>query len=218
MIQIKIVVLGAGAVGKSAITIRMVVNEFREDYDPTIEDSYTLSVHSLIDHTPWITCVCHRINAIHSTTITVDGEEIDLDILDTAGQAQFNELQNHWIREADAFLLVYSVESSRTLKAAMELYRKIKREKTVSNGRIDLVLIGNKCDLPASAHEVSVSDGKELADRWEVPFFHTSAKTGVNVTEAFDEIVRESRREKMEEGDIEEIIIHKGRGGCCVLL
>ena len=39
--QRKITILGAGAVGKSAITVRMVANEFQKEYDPTIEANYT---------------------------------------------------------------------------------------------------------------------------------------------------------------------------------
>ena len=36
----KTVVVGDGGVGKSALTIQFLQNEFLEDYDPTIEDSY----------------------------------------------------------------------------------------------------------------------------------------------------------------------------------
>ena len=151
------------------------------------------------------------------TTIIVDGEEAPLDILDTAGQQQFRELQNHWIREGEAFLLVYAVDSNRSLKAAMELFDKIKREKEVVDGRIDLVLVGNKCDLPASQHKVSYSVGKELADKWGVPFFNTSAKTGVNVTQAFNEIVREVRKEK-EKVMENDLIIDMRQKGCCIML
>merc|ERR1712087_862561 len=100
----KIVVLGAGAVGKSAITIRMVANEWRKEYDPTIEDSYT--------------CM-----------INVNGQNEQLDILDTAGQEQFAALQDHWIREAEAFVLVYSVQKDVTFKHAADLHKKILRSK-----------------------------------------------------------------------------------------
>ena len=36
----KIVVVGEGGVGKSALTIQFLQNEFLEDYDPTIDDNY----------------------------------------------------------------------------------------------------------------------------------------------------------------------------------
>eukprot|EP01084_Bolivina_argentea_P084468 152744_1 len=165
----KIVILGAGAVGKSAITIRMVVNEFKQEYDATIEDSYTC-------------------------TINVDGENALLDILDTAGQEQFAALQHHWIRESHAFLLLYAVNSERTFAHTRDLYKNIQRFK--EGERIDVVLVGNKADLPDGQHEVTYKMGKELADEWHMDFIETSAKTGVNVNEAFELIVKEMKKLK----------------------
>ena len=38
--EFKLVVVGSGAVGKSALTLQFVQSEFIEDYDPTIEDTF----------------------------------------------------------------------------------------------------------------------------------------------------------------------------------
>lgn len=40
MREFKVVVLGSGGVGKSALTVQFVSNKFMEKYDPTIEDFY----------------------------------------------------------------------------------------------------------------------------------------------------------------------------------
>lgn len=47
MTEYKLVVVGAGGVGKSALTIQLIQNHFVDEYDPTIEDSYRkqVSVH-----------------------------------------------------------------------------------------------------------------------------------------------------------------------------
>eukprot|EP00486_Rosalina_sp_Unknown_P002506 CAMPEP_0201567414 /NCGR_PEP_ID=MMETSP0190_2-20130828/7924_1 /ASSEMBLY_ACC=CAM_ASM_000263 /TAXON_ID=37353 /ORGANISM="Rosalina sp." /LENGTH=196 /DNA_ID=CAMNT_0047987409 /DNA_START=86 /DNA_END=676 /DNA_ORIENTATION=- len=189
----KIVVLGAGAVGKSAITIRMVANEWRKEYDPTIEDSYT--------------CV-----------VNVDGKNEQLDILDTAGQEQFAALQDHWIREAEAFVLVYSVQSQRTFKHADDLHKKILRNK--DGQRIDMILVGNKSDLPMNEHQVTFDMGKQLADSWNVPFMETSAKTGDNVYESFELLIKQIYKDKPDEtGSETGDIYNTGGSGCgCTIL
>lgn len=42
MTEYKLVVVGAGGVGKSALTIQLIQNHFVDEYDPTIEVSRTL--------------------------------------------------------------------------------------------------------------------------------------------------------------------------------
>lgn len=64
MREYKIVVLGSGGVGKSALTVQFVQGIFVEKYDPTIEDSYRKQVE-------------------------VDGQQCMLEILDTAGTVRF---------------------------------------------------------------------------------------------------------------------------------
>eukprot|EP00485_Elphidium_margaritaceum_P011682 CAMPEP_0202689308 /NCGR_PEP_ID=MMETSP1385-20130828/4599_1 /ASSEMBLY_ACC=CAM_ASM_000861 /TAXON_ID=933848 /ORGANISM="Elphidium margaritaceum" /LENGTH=189 /DNA_ID=CAMNT_0049344425 /DNA_START=84 /DNA_END=653 /DNA_ORIENTATION=+ len=167
----KITILGAGAVGKSAITVRMVANEFQSEYDPTIEANYTC-------------------------TIQVEGKNETLDILDTAGQEQFAALQHHWIRESHAFLLVYAVNNERTFRHCNDLYKTILRNK--DGQRVDIVLVGNKTDLPDNKHEVTYAMGKQLASDWGCSFLETSAKTGTNVNEAFEAIVQEMKTDKEE--------------------
>lgn len=47
MTEYKLVVVGDGGVGKSALTIQLIQNHFVEEYDPTIEDSYRKQVRFL---------------------------------------------------------------------------------------------------------------------------------------------------------------------------
>lgn len=48
MTEYKLVVVGDGGVGKSALTIQLIQNHFVEEYDPTIEDSYRKQVTFLL--------------------------------------------------------------------------------------------------------------------------------------------------------------------------
>jgi GTPase KRas protein len=170
-LEYKIVVLGGGGVGKSALTIRLVTDNFLDEYDPTIEDSYRKSV-------------------------MIDDETALLDILDTAGQEEFSSMQDQWMREGKGFLLVYSITSKSTFDEIPLLYEKILRSKDAD--KVPMVIAGNKCDLEKE-RQVKFEEGKQLADSWGVPFFETSAKEKINNEAVFFEVVREIRRAERSE-------------------
>ena len=161
----KLVILGGGAVGKSAITVQLVSGHFVQIYDPTIEDSYR-------------------------TSISVDGELIYLDILDTAGQEEYSALRDQYMRSGDGYVIVYSITSTGTFLEANnfreQLYRVL--DKDLSEN-IPIVLCGNKCDLE-SERQVQTSEAQKLAEEWRVLFFETSAKTKTNITESFVALIR----------------------------
>jgi len=177
--EYKIVVLGGGGVGKSALTIRLVTDNFLDEYDPTIEDSYRKQVE-------------------------IDGTTALLDILDTAGQEEFASMQDQWMREGKGFLLVYNITESSSFDEIPILRDKILRAKDVN--KVPLVLAGNKVDLrnPKDKNQVTNDSGKELAKKWAVPFFETSAKEKINNEECFFQVVREIRKMDMSK---------KGRSG-----
>jgi small GTP-binding protein len=171
--EYKIVVLGGGGVGKSALTIRLVTDNFLSEYDPTIEDSYRKAV-------------------------VIDNETALLDILDTAGQEEFSSMQDQWMREGKGFLLVYTITSRSTFDECVMLREKIMRAKD-DQENVPIVLAGNKCDLE-NERAVPHEDGKKLADEWGASFFETSAKDKINNEEVFYEVVRLIR--KMENPDL----------------
>ncbi|KDO19758.1 hypothetical protein SPRG_15092 [Saprolegnia parasitica CBS 223.65] len=136
--EYKLVVLGSGGVGKSALVIRLVTDNFLEDYDPTIEDSYRKQV-------------------------VIDQKQALLDILDTAGQEEYTTMQDQWMREGKGFLLVYSITSRTTFDEIKTFKDKILRAKDTN--RVSMVLVGNKCDLERN-RDVSFAEGQALAREW----------------------------------------------------
>lgn len=159
--EYKLVVLGSGGVGKSALTVQFVQTIFVEKYDPTIEDSYRKQIE-------------------------IGDSQYFLEILDTAGTEQFTAMRDLYMRNGQGFLLVYSINSMATYNDLFGLREQILRIKDSDN--VPMVLAGNKCDLE-NERVVSTEEGKTLAEQWgSIPFFETSAKSGLNVNKAFLEI------------------------------
>ncbi|CAF1511140.1 unnamed protein product [Rotaria magnacalcarata] len=167
MTEYKLVVVGAGGVGKSALTIQLIQNHFIDEYDPTIEDSY-------------------RKQAV------VDGETCLLDILDTAGQEEYSAMRDQYMRGGEGFLCVFAVNSAKSFEEIKQYREQIKRVKDADD--IPMVLVGNKIDLPTRT--IDLSYAKDFAASLSMPFVQTSAKTRQGVEEAFYTLVREIRKYK----------------------
>lgn len=168
----KVVLLGEGGVGKSALTCMFVQNLFIHDYDPTIENSYKKQCE-------------------------VDGRLVTIDILDTAGQEEYIAMRDQHIRRGQGFVLVYSVVQRPSYQGIDKIYAQIQRAK--DDDRPPCVLIANKIDL-AEGRQVSSSEGQQLASSLNMQYMETSVKNRYNVTEAFVSVVREIDRHHTETG------------------
>ncbi|KAJ1982831.1 RAS1 protein [Dimargaris cristalligena] len=164
--EYKLVVVGGGGVGKSALTIQFIQSHFVDEYDPTIEDSYRKQ------------CV-------------IDEEVAMLDVLDTAGQEEYSAMREQYMRTGEGFLLVYSITSRNSFEEIATFQQQILRVK--DKDYFPIIVIGNKCDLEAE-RQVPAQEGKELAQSFKCEFMETSAKMRINVDEAFYSLVREIRR------------------------
>lgn len=163
--EYKLVVVGGGGVGKSALTIQLIQSHFVDEYDPTIEDSYRKPCN-------------------------IDDEQVLLDILDTAGQEEYSAMREQYMRTGEGFLLVYSIDSKSSLDELQNFYEQIQRVKESDN--VPVLVVGNKCDLE-NERQVSFEEGKTLADSFGCKFLETSAKQRINVEEAFYDLVRSVR-------------------------
>ncbi|KAJ0114410.1 hypothetical protein J7T55_010799 [Diaporthe amygdali] len=195
-IPISITICGDGGCGKSSITLRLVRSQWTSEYDPTIEDSYSI-------------------------TRRIDGAIYHLHLTDTAGQEEYRGMWATSNLGADAFLMVYDItvkdsldslgyfndlidmeaetrmdNAQRARKAGVSPtaeYGSSSSAKTVAPVKI---VAGNKCDLQES-RQVSAATGLDWARRRGCGFMETSARLEVNIEETFALIVRrvvEARR------------------------
>ena len=153
----KAVVLGGPGVGKSTTTIQFIWNKFVNDYDPTVENTYRKCV-------------------------SIDGEEHMMDILDTAGEEEFNGMISSYVRSGEGFVLIYSITDLRSFDELGYYYNQILSVKI--GDPIPIILVGNKCDLERQ-RKVETARGQELADEINCPFFEISAKERINIDECF---------------------------------
>jgi GTPase KRas protein len=172
MTEYKLVVVGDGGVGKSALTIQLIQNQFVEEYDPTIEDSYRKQV-------------------------LIDGETCLLDILDTAGQEEYSAMRDQYMRTGEGFLLVFALNELKSFENIQHYREQIRRVK--DNDDVPMVLVGNKCDLTQRATDQRTI--QELSRSYGIPYEETSAKTRVGVDDAFHALVREIRKHREKQKD-----------------
>jgi len=163
MREYKLVVLGSGGVGKSALTVQFVQGIFVEKYDPTIEDSYRKQVE-------------------------IDGNQCMLEILDTAGTEQFTAMRDLYMKNGQGFVLVYSIIAQSTFNDLPDMREQILRVK--DKDKVPMILVGNKCDLN-DQRVITTEQGEDLARKFSCPFMEASAKTRQNVDQIFHNLIRQ---------------------------
>mmetsp|Transcript_22187 Transcript_22187/g.34449 ORF Transcript_22187/g.34449 Transcript_22187/m.34449 type:complete len:191 (-) Transcript_22187:245-817(-) len=163
--KMKIAICGPTAVGKSALTIVYLSNNFPKEYDPTIEDSFT-------------------------ATKEINGNRYLLEIVDTAGAEEYVVMQAEWIRQSEGFIIVYSIIDKGSFESIDAFHENIINHKNEDNNneKVPMVLAANKCDLEEN-REVDTSTGTAKAEKWGCSLLECSAKSNTNVQEVFAKCV-----------------------------
>jgi Ras-related protein Ral-A len=165
----KIIMVGSGGVGKSALTLQYMYGDFTEDYDPTKADSYRKK-------------------------LTLDGVESFIDILDTAGQEEYAAIRDNYYRSGEGFLCVFSICEKQSFENVQEFRNQICR--VLDDETVPFILVGNKADL-ASQRQVETRVAELKAKEWKCPYIETSAKTRSNVEDVYTKLMRLVRDRKL---------------------
>lgn len=168
LVRKRIAILGAHAVGKSALTIRCAQGRFEPDYILTFEDMYQWKP-------------------------VVDGIAYDVTIVDTEGQDLASCFGLQYTIGVDGYILVFSVRDRSTFDVVKALNRKLLTTlnvlDAVGTSDVPRVLVGNQVDI-AHEREVDNEDAKAFAAAIGVPYVETSAATTFNVNEVFETLLR----------------------------
>ncbi|XP_035251037.1 ras-related and estrogen-regulated growth inhibitor-like isoform X1 [Anguilla anguilla] len=159
---VRIVILGQAAVGKTALTVRFITKRFIGEYDPTLETIYR---HDL----------------------SVGGDMVRFEILDTAGQEEDALLIEEKIKWGDGFVIVYSVTDRCSFNEVMRLCFLVNHVHSAARkGNAEpppIVIVANKKDLEFD-RMVTTEDGENLSKGLKLRFHEVSAREGCDETAA----------------------------------
>lgn len=168
--KIKCVLVGDQAVGKTSLAVSYSNDTFPDEYIPTAYDTYNV-------------------------VVKVDGEPIQVEICDTAGEDELNPLRHLCYPGTDVFMLCFSVVKPTTFESAWTRWA----EELTRIGAA-VVLVGTQADMRSSRAvgqqlrragqvPVTAAHAQDLAARLNAPYIETSAKTCNQLKEAFDEAI-----------------------------
>lgn len=158
----KVVIIGDTKVGKTSILHRLTENDFQDGTMATIGSCLT------------------------EMTYTIDNEQIDLKIWDTAGQEQFKSMVALYYRDASICILTYSIDNSDSFQSLSNWYNDVIESASVAP---KFIVAGNKSDLEED-RQVTNEEADIFATRISAMLFKVSAKTGEGISELFQYAAR----------------------------
>ena len=161
--DIKIITLGNSAVGKSSFILKYTDNVFSLDYLTTLGVDYK-----------------------HKKIKLKNGKDVRLRIFDTAGQERFKSVSASFIKKADGVILIYDIGEKDSFEAVDNWIKSIRE---IGKDKLPIILVGNKCDLSDDKRQVSLKEGQDKANEFNIPFYETSCKEGINIKEVFEKLI-----------------------------
>ncbi|CAK79285.1 unnamed protein product (macronuclear) [Paramecium tetraurelia] len=158
---IKILLIGNSGVGKTQILLRYTENQFKSSFLSTIGIDFKIK------------------------KIQVDEKVVKMQIWDTAGQERYQTITQTYYKGAMGIILVFAVNDKETFNDIDKWMNQIKQH---ASDNIIKVLIGNKTDLPDRC--ISYEQALQMAQKYNIPYFETSAKEGTNINDTFQQIAK----------------------------
>ena len=179
IVDLKMVLLGATEVGKTALIHRFINDSYPEEYDATIEEKYNVEDYKF------------------------DGINCRLQILDTSGDEDYQNMLDTYIEFTNCYLLIYSINNENSFKEVKTKYERICQVKEKEKENIIVVLVGNKCDLPINERKVSTNEAEEYANKNGMKFFESSALNRINTKEVFNIAIKKFLEKNKDKEDNE---------------
>lgn len=170
---IKVLLVGDSGSGKSSLILRYDENKFTSNFMHTLGIDFKIKM------------------------INLDNKIIKLQIWDTAGQERYKTITKSFFRGSMAIILVYDTTNPTSFDNIRSWLLLI--ENNISNNVI-LVLVGSKTDLE-NQKIITTEMGQALADEYNMKFYETSSKSGLNVNELFIETTHSAYEKFIKNGN-----------------
>ncbi len=163
----KLVLLGDGAVGKTAIGTRFCKGLFQKNYKMTIGADFFIK------------------------SLKFPGENVKMQIWDVAGQARFQFLRATYYKGAFCGILVFDT----TIRESFGNLENWVLEFQEQVGNTPIIIVGNKVDLPDRM--VTYDEGRNWAESYlGAPYIEVSAKGGININRLFKLVYETIKQQK----------------------
>jgi Ras-related C3 botulinum toxin substrate 1 len=199
--QIKCVVVGDGAVGKTSMLISYTTKEFPKEYIPTVFDNY-------------------------ETNVTFEGKPVFLGLWDTAGQEGYDRLRPLSYPQTDVFIICCSISQPQSFA---NIENKWKPELDHHAPNTPFIIVGTKADLREDAQTLKQMEEKGKGVKPVDYFVAESQKLGAEkymecsalkqtgLQEVFDEAIRVAIKRKAAMQQPTKKAEKKKGGGCAIL-
>ena len=163
--KFKIIFCGDPGVGKTSLVLRFSENAFTRKYVPTL-----------------------GVN-VSDKIVRVDESVVQLVLWDLAGQTKFQYMRHSFYQGSDGVFFIFDLTNLKTFNKVREWYKDVQKN-LKNNPKLMGFLIGNKNDL-LDGRVITNEEANQIAKELNLGYIETSALTGENVINAFQEVAKE---------------------------
>ena len=161
-ITLKFLTLGDSMVGKTSIVLRFVDNIFFDQTKSTIGVDFKTKI------------------------IKFGNKYIKIKVWDTAGQERFRTITRQYYKNAEGMILIFDGTEKKTFAQVGDWVTSMMENKQKD---AKVILVGNKIDCEERV--ITKEQGEELAQKYQLPYYETSASTGQNVQKIVEALAEE---------------------------
>lgn len=132
---------------------------------------------------------------VYDKCCIIDGNNCLVKIIDTVGQEEHKPLEESYMRNAEGFLLVFSINDKSSFERIQSFHEQILGVKDADKGSVPMILVGNKSDMD-SKRTVTTNEAVEYSKKINIQYLESSAKERINVDEAFLILVKQIKKNR----------------------